>query len=523
MAVWLVSLSGISQDRYMVFFTDKDGTPYSTSNPAEFLSQRSLDRRAEQNIAITSMDLPVNPGYVADLAEEDVEVFFTTKWMNGALVQMEASQESTIENLTFVESIQYVGPGSKLSKDQEDVVIAENFTDPAESPYTTGNQLQMLGADIMHERGWKGEGTLIAVFDGGFTGVNLYSPFQTLHDEGRILAVKDYVENSGNPYQYSDHGTRVLSCIAGEYNNQFAGTAPEAEFVLAVTEDAPFEAEHRIEEYNWLFAAEFADSIGADVINSSLGYTTFEDASMDYTNADMDGQTTVITRAANWVADRGILVVNSAGNSGNGSWQIIGAPADSPKVLAVTAVDENEERVSFSSIGPSADGRTKPDVAAKGGLTTVVSGTGAITVSNGTSFASPVMAGFAASVWSGIDTLTNFELAELLKSSGHRADNPNNFLGYGIPNFLTILNAQDEDPILGVNIFPNPTLNNFQVSNEKRYELEIRLLDVNGRELLKNSIRESSYLIDISMYPKGLYLVAIRYGDKIETFKLRKN
>lgn len=516
----------LAQDRYMVFFMDKANTNFSTSSPLEFLSQRALDRREKHGVSVTEEDLPVNSSYVQELNATGAQVYFTSKWMNAALVEMLPTLEPTVLGLPSVESIEYVAPGSKLSFTEDVFSIAETFTVPSTVAASTDVQVQMIGADRLHSDGFDGDGILIAVFDGGFTGVNMNSPFQQIHDEGRILATLDFVENTGNPYQYSDHGTQVLSCIAGVYSDgatTFIGTAPNADFILAVTEDVA--TEYRIEEYNWLLAAEYADSAGVDVINCSLGYTTFDDADMDYTYEGMDGETTVITRAASLASSKGMLVVNAAGNSGTSSWHYIGAPADSPSVLAVGAVGADEVMASFSSFGPSFDGRTKPDISAMGLLTTVVNAPGNIVLSNGTSFSSPLVAGLAASLWQAYPDLTNVELMNLIKNSGNQADAPDNELGYGIPNYLTIIEAPlgTSGEFGSFKVYPNPMQWSLTIESLEKTEISYQLENIEGKVVAKGVMKTSETQVEIDpSLESGIYFLQLRSGSNIETIKLLK-
>jgi hypothetical protein len=519
--VLFFGLYGAAQDRYMVFFEDKVGTPHIISQPESFLSTRAIERRQAQDILITEADLPVSPVYLQALRNAGAKVFYTSRWMNAALVEMTASLEADILALNGVASIEYVAPGAKLKEQAETLEPPESFNDIPAPLFDTDNQLEMLNAEYMHALGWRGEDVWIAVFDGGFTGMNRYKPFEAIYRDNRIIAEIDFVENSGDPYQYSDHGTRVVSCISAVYGNDFTGTAPLAHLLLAVTEDVS--GEYRIEEYNWLLAAEFADSAGVDIINSSLGYTTFDDKDMDYIQDDLDGKTTVVARAAQWAWERGILVVNSAGNYAQSSWETIGSPADAEGVLSVAAVDANEQRASFSSTGPSADGRIKPDVAAKGLSTTVVRGDGAVSLSNGTSFAAPLIAGFAAALWSGRDTLTAVELRSLILDYGHKSSNPDAFLGYGIPRFtptLTAVNAYDLGKIV---VYPNPVSDQLKVESADTPIDVAEVFSVEGHLIESIPHPDPSFSIDTDHWKSGLYLLRLHSGPTIESIKLRKN
>ena len=316
----------------------------------------------------------------------------------------------------------------------------------------------MLGIHSMHEADYTGEGIIIAILDSGFPGVNTLSAFEHLLSEGRIMqdVSLDFVHNTPDVFQYDDHGTEVMSVMAAQVPDAFIGGAYGATFQLFVTEEVP--TEYRVEEYNWLFAAERADSAGADIIHSSLGYYDFDDASMNYSVEQMDGQTTVVTRAAQWAADRGILVVTSAGNEGNiSSWRMVSAPADGRDVLAVGGVNSNFQKTGSSSTGPTADNRIKPDLAALGAGVKVVRATGQISTSSGTSLAAPLVTSLAAGLWQRYPELSNTELIELLKETASQANQPDNLLGYGIPNYTAVVNFREQTPQTELfAVFPNP-------------------------------------------------------------------
>jgi hypothetical protein len=297
----------------------------------------------------------------------------------------------------------------------------------------------------MHRQGFKGKGMLVAVFDAGFENLPQLDAMRHLFVNGRILDTYNFVEDNGYVYgKGGDHGTKVLSTMAAYDPGKIIGTAPEASYLLYRTEDAS--SEYRIEEFNWLLAAERADSAGADVINSSLGYNNFDDKSMSYTYEQMDGNTAYVTQAADMAAAVGMLVVTSAGNEGRGKWKYITAPADADSVLTVGAVDSKGSYAEFSSKGNTPDGRTKPDVVAKGAATTVVSPGNRVTVSNGTSFSSPLMAGFATSLWQAYPKLNNMEVIDILRRSGSQAQKPDSLLGYGIPDYERAKEASGKKP-----------------------------------------------------------------------------
>ncbi len=518
-------------NRYMVFFTDKNDSEFSIEMPEMFLSEKSIQRREKQGISITESDLPVNRSYILGLKEAGADVYFTSKWMNAALVQMDADLVDNIESLSFVATVEYIAPGSKLTREKVSIDKPEDFFPATPGSATSELQLGMMNVDDMHESDYRGEGITIAVFDAGFTGVNLYEPFASIHNENRLLTYRDFVYNSGNPYQYSDHGTAVLSCIGADHPD-IKGTAYKASIILAVTEDV--RSEFRIEEYNWLIAAEFADSAGADIIHSSLGYSVFgKEPSFDYEYDDMDGKTAIVSQAANLASERGILVVTSAGNEGNSSWRYITAPADGVNTLSVGAIRSDYTKSSFSSVGPTADGRIKPDVVSLGSGTTIVTGSGRITRSNGTSYAAPLVAGLAAGLWQANPDWNYREVINAIKYTASRAMSPDSLYGYGVPNYLEAVKGSilsvDKIVYEGITVFPNPFRDNKIFIDlaqlELDIELNVELYDVKGSLLSQRMFKNKGGIIsmEVNNVESGVYFLKINSEDFSKTVKLIKN
>ncbi len=446
--------------RYWVSFSDKSGSPYSLSDPGAFLSERALLRRIRQGIPLEEADLPVNPQYVgALLSHPTVEVLYTSRWLNGALVS--TSHEQVMEAIgrqAFVREVVLVKPagvkksGTAIPEHSKwQGVESEGVPDYGDSR----TQVLQLNGQALHQEGFWGRDIHMAVLDAGFLDVDVLPYFERLRGEGRILGVRDFVDPAGDPYRSHFHGMTVLSVMAAESPGILLGTAPAASYWLLRTEDVS--SEFLIEEYNWLAAAEMADSAGVDIINSSLGYTLFDDPSQNHRPVDLDGQTTVVARAASMAGRRGILVVNSAGNYGAGEWGVVGSPADSREVLAVGGVDARGMRVPFSSSGPTADGRIKPDVVAMGAGVAAVTPVGAIGGVNGTSYASPLVAGMAACLWERFQFLSARDLRELIRATASQAHNPDMLSGYGIPDFgKAVLSLAMGLASADVALIPNP-------------------------------------------------------------------
>ena len=429
--------------RYLVYLKNKENSPYSIQKPEEFLSARAINRRKNQDIKITTRDLPVNPNYLEAITNTGAKIWYSSKWMNAVLIESDQNTLLSVQSLDFVKpdvllvsKIKAAKPSldNPKAESSEDEKIPETLVIESEKYYGDSyTQVRMLGADQMHQMGFRGKDMLIGIFDSGFINAHKVSFLKHLFDNQRITYTYDFVENEPNVFDDGSHGLQVLSTIAAYKPGALIGTAPEASFCLFRTEDPS--SEYRIEEVNWLMAAEKADSAGVDVINSSLGYTTFSDSSMDYEYDLLDGNSTFVTKAADLAAATGMLVVTSAGNEGNNSWGYVGAPADADSVLSVGAVSPSRKYVDFSSKGPTKDGRIRPNVSALGLATIVGSTRGQITLASGTSFASPLICGLAAGFWQAHPELSNMEVIDILQKSSTQADNPDNFLGYGIPDF----------------------------------------------------------------------------------------
>lgn len=526
--VAICSAASAQKNRYMVFFKDKNGTPFSLDEPAKFLSADAIERRVRHNAAITAEDLPVNPTYVKGVRDTGAEVYFTTRWMNGVLIQCEPELIQVLSGLNFVQQVALVAPNSVLAAGGR--VKAPNKS-KSQKAAVTDTQLTMLGIDKMHEDGFTGEDVTIAVLDAGFEGVNSAEPFQHNFSENRInLNVStDFVYNSSSVFQYDDHGTQVFSVIAAMQAGTFTGGAPDATFQLYVTEEVP--TEYPVEEYNWLFAAERADSAGADIIQSSLGYNDFAGTEFDYQKSEMNGETAVVTRAAQMASDRGMLVVVSAGNEGNSAWQIVTAPADAEGVLAVGSVNSEMVRSNSSSTGPTADNRIKPDVAAMGVSTSVIQPGGTTGKATGTSLAAPLITSLAAGIWQRYPSLTNTELMDVIRTSGTQAFQPDKFLGYGVPNYERIIEYLEKsvnDDFFAV--YPNPSfIDSIVIRPLFPEEVElctIEFISVDGKTVFTYETGFSreypAYTKSLVQFAAGLYFVRIHWQNRTFIYRFVK-
>lgn len=543
----------IFPDKYFVAFTDKNNSPYSLENPSEYLSQRAIERRQRHNIPVDIHDLPVNPQYIQAVADIGVEIINPTKWLNGVTIFTTVPAKiALIEALPFVQSVYKASPAPTVHpKAKYDEIISLNkpgqmdetiLDNAAELKFANKlfnlnyglgyNQINQINGIPLHDEGFQGQGMVIGVLDAGFTNANQMTAFDTLFLNGRILATRDFVSGGTNVYQGSSHGTSVLSTMGANLPGQLIGTAPQASYYLLRTEDTG--SEYIIEEYNWASGAEYADSAGADVLNTSLGYIGFDDPSQDHLYEHMDGNTAPITIAADIAASRGMIVVNSAGNSGNSSsFPWIGAPADGDSVFSIGAVDANGNIASFSSIGPTYDGRLKPNVSAQGSGTVIASQSGGTATSSGTSFSSPIIAGMTACLWQIDPSISNMTVLEAIQNSGNYASNPNNQYGYGIPDYnqarfvLTAISNQKKHSGI-VNIYPNPFQDAFNLTYNSldTHSIAIEIFDVAGRRVYsRQNIQIQTgvnpiEILNLNYLQKGIYFVKTSSGN--ETISTRK-
>jgi serine protease AprX len=435
------SQSQTDQYYYLLLFEDKGLNYVRLDEPETFLSRASIERRKKFGIEIDSLDLPVTEAYIYNIEKRGVDVVYPTKWMNGVVVRTtEPDSARILLYAWYVKKAIYLGKnGSNWSKRPSGKSEASELQAPpktnldSEAYGKAFRQIDMLKGLPIHQLSQRGKGVKIAVFDEGFYKVDRLSIFQDLIKNNQIKYTLDLVDGDGSVYEDGDHGMKVLSCLAGSKKGKMTGTAPAADYYLFRTEDNS--SEYLIEELNWIRAAEIADSIGIDIINSSLGYTTFDDKDMNHTWADLDGETTFITRGANIAASRGMLVVNSAGNDGNKSWKYLDPPADSKAILTVGAVDLSGTLAGFSSINEPSSFTTKPDVVAPGKGVFVANSYGTVSAGNGTSYACPITAGLCACLLELNPTASPSKIIRAVQKSSSRSYYPDNQYGYGIPSF----------------------------------------------------------------------------------------
>lgn len=540
------SFAQIAPDTYYIQFTDKNNSPYSIDNPLQFLSQRAIDRRVNQGIEIVENDLPVNPQYMQGVADAGAIILNATKWLNGVTIYTES--QTVVDNIL---ALPYVSSALKLvnkeSTEEKSFFKNESFgeidpesfiTERSTSELNYGaaeNQIDQINGIPLHNMGYQGQGMVIAVLDGGFVGVQEHPVFDSLWANSQILGTRDFV----HPYDQdvfteSEHGKSVLSTIGANEPGQMIGTAPKANFWLLRSEDVM--TENIIEEYNWVSAAEFADSVGADVINSSLSYQDFDMPQWDHSYEDLDGNSAPSTIGADMVTSKGVLVCNSAGNSGDSGFPWNAAPADADNILSIGAVNGSGIRAEFSSIGPTVDGRIKPAVMAQGSGTIVARNTEGVGPGSGTSYSSPIIAGMSACLWQANPTMTVLEIQAAIKESASRADSPDNLYGWGIPDYMeahTIMTDIEfplENKEIHVKTFPNPfnSMLTIEVKSTVNENVEFELYNLIGSLILSEHHQINSNST-ISLFQNqlrtlnaGIYFLRINSNGNTTTKKLIK-
>lgn len=507
--LFFLVITGFSQQipqKYFVAFRDKTGTPYSVNNPQAFLTQRAIDRRNAQGIAITEQDLPVNPAYVNGVIATGVEVYTRSKWFNGITVRaVDSSVLNSIRALPFVLSVtrvtSYNFKKSTISENKfrKEEKLGEargnhEFMAPGSSQsFDYGpsfNQIHMINGDALHDLGYRGQGKVIAVLDAGFLNADVNPVFDSLRANGQILGTRDFVEPDSNLiYIAHPHGAEVLSLMGGITPGQLIGTGPKASYWLIRTEDAP--TENIVEEYNWVVGAEMADSVGADIISSSLGYTQFDNNWMNHTWADMNGTTNPSTRGANIAASKGIGCSIAAGNDGGNAWRYISSPSDALDALCLAAVDASGNQAGFSSHGFINGNFVKPNIATQGQDDYFCVPDGTFGYGSGTSFATPVNAGMMACLWQARPNLNQYQLRKVIEKSASQYTNPDTLLGYGIPDYLAALTISGirHQTKASFRAYPNPFTDRINISSENNISgpVEFSFVSITGDIVMTTS------------------------------------
>lgn len=516
-----------SQEDAWVYFKDKPDSQVFLDKPLDILTQRSLNRRTNQNISLDVTDVPVEKSYISQIkASSGITVMAKSKWLNALHIRGTQANITALKSFSFVDKVVFanktLNTTSKKVSQHKQIQTDDKLKTTIDYAYgNSASQIQMLNGQALHKQNFTGEGKIIAILDAGFPGVNTAQPFQNLQTKKQILGGYDFVNRNANFYTGDDHGTLVLSTMGGYQENALVGTAPDASYYLFITENNA--SENPVEESLWVEAAERADSLGVDIITTSLGYFRYDVASYSHTYSDMNGSTNFISRGAEIAFSKGIIVVASAGNEGREAEPHIGGPADAVSVITVGSVDAAKLKSNFSSIGPSFDNRIKPDVMAQGTRTVVSDAFGAIGTANGTSFSCPVMAGMIACLWQAFPGKTNKEIRQMLLEISDRYANPNNDYGYGIPNFGSTLGVQNFLVSSDFSMFPNPakTFISFSFSNEN-YEASVAIYSVLGQKLIEKQITNQNPILSVEALNSGLYFYTFDAEGLHKTGKIIK-
>jgi hypothetical protein len=534
--------------KYVVQFKDKAGTNFSINNPSQFLSAKSVERRNKQQISIDETDLPIPSRYIDSVRlAGNVFILNQSKWLNQVCI--ETGDEAAILKINKLPFVKHLQPVMRVSNQQ--LISKNKFTEEInkivspQSPmnpsdyYSYGNsfgQINIHEGEYLHNKGFHGEGMLMAIIDAGFYHYQTLPAFDSVRINNQIADTYDFVANKVNVNEESSHGMQCFSIIAGNIPGKLVGSSPKAKFYLYRSEDAS--SESPVEEQNWIAAAERADSIGIDVISTSLGYSTFDNPIFNYSYQDMNGKTTMIAKAASLAAKKGMILLVAAGNEGANSWHYILSPGDADSVITVGAVNSSGAPASFTSYGPSSDGRVKPTVASVGVATVISSPNGTIVTGNGTSFATPNLAGLVTCLWQAFPDFTNMEIIEAVKKSSSVYNSPDTRIGYGIPNFRIAFEDLNEKRILRnitlilanerIKIYPNPAKNNFTVViNPKNTAVTVfRLYDAGGKFYYSKTASlvaeqpQSIIFKDMPVLQKGIYFLKADNGKYKRTVKV---
>jgi len=523
-------LNGFSQEDAWVYFNDKPNAQTFLDNPLSELTQRSLDRRQNQGIPLIIEDAPIHQPYIDQILNTfGITVMAQSKWLNCVHVRGEIDDLQTLANFSFVNHVRYAdfSLNNRNSKPKNFQPVNKQLELQSNFNYgNSTNQIQMLNAQILHQQNYTGQGKIIAVLDSGFINVNSTAPFQRLFDNNLILGGYNFVSQNTDVYSLHNHGTSTLSCMGSFVDGQLIGTAPDASYYLFVTEDVA--AENPVEESYWVQAAEEADRVGADVISTSLGYFGYDNPNYSYQYDNLTGDFAFASQGANIAFSKGIIIVASAGNTGNTNDPHINVPAEATNVFAVGAVKADESYALFSSIGPSFDGRVKPDVMAQGQQSTVANTAGEITSASGTSFSCPIMAGAITSFWSAIPWATNQQVLDFVKQSADRFLSPNDQFGYGIPNFQTALAiaqlSNNESEFKKFKLYPNPTSDKISIVFPNDIgEMNFVLYSNLGQKILERSIKKDVSEISLEGNSSGIYFYTIESKSDFQLGKIIKN
>ena len=522
----------VAPDRYLIEFTDKNHNRYTTGFPQYFLSERALQRRARQGIAVGYADLPVSSYYIDSLKRMGFDVLHRSRWFNSATVRC---LPEDIEKLHHIDFIKHAPENKKTESVQDSIFEKDDdletlfsflfrekentgsqYAAPTAYYGQAADQIGMMNGHFLHNSGFRGKGMLIAVIDGGFYKTGELSGFDKIRNSGQLMGIKCFSDDGNSALGENNHGANVLSIIASDLPGRMIGSAPDAEYMLLRSEEVG--KEYLVEEENWIAAVEYADSIGSDLITSSLGYSVFDDVSQNHHYPDLDGRTVRASRAAAMAAARGMIVCVSAGNDGDSHWKHVSVPADADSVVTIGAVDGAGRYASFSSTGHTADGRIKPDLVAMGKETAYQNTMGNINTGNGTSYSTPLLAGLIACLWQAHPDKSNMDIIGMVKRSASHFQKPDSLYGYGIPDFSKLVDSTRSDDPYTVSIIPNPDTGTLTLylSPATHGYIHIRINTLSGQPLFLHSGYVSGYTVyeltvdESKHFTAGMYLVEVR-------------
>lgn len=479
---------------YIVKLKDKKNADYPV------YSERALARRVKNNAPLTEKDKKVSPDYLSELSKIGT-VITTSRWLNTVVLNSDLDIATIQNKFDFIEDITLV---NSKPVDQHKLDFSFSKSINYGSAYEQNTQ---IGVDCLHDQGYTGTGVYLAILDAGFMGMDTISYFNTLYDESRIIDVHNFVSPS-TIYGSSEHGTAVASCIAAEKPGVMVGTSFDVMLALYITEDVA--SETPVEEYNLVAGLERCDINGVDVASISLGYTSFDNPSDDHNYSDMDGNTTVAAQGVNAAVNAGIVVLAAAGNEGP---SFISTPCDADSCLCIAAVDNMGNYAFFSSVGPSADGQVKPDVAARGQDTWVVIGDGSLVQSNGTSFATPITSGATACLIQAHPNKTAMEIITAIRESGSQFSTPDEYIGYGISDFCTAKTTLSLNEIQNENweVYPNPAISKIALTGVMS-NTQVKIYSQLGEiVLISENVKNE---VDVSSLSSGVYLLKVNRSIK---------
>ncbi len=532
--------------KLIVQFTNKQFNTFSTANPAAYLSSRAIARRTRYNIAIDSTDLPITQRYIDSvLSKGPVLLLSKSKWLNQILIHCtDAATITKIQALPFVKIVQGVGFRMQQTTREKfierieplpsanDVLLQRNTADLF-AYGNSYNQVHIHDGEFLHNKGFAGQGMMITVLDAGFNNFKNITAFDSIRNNAQVLGERDFVAFDNSVNEDDSHGTHCLSTMAANRPGQMVGTSPKANYWLVRTENAS--SEYIIEEHNWVVGSEFADSCGSDMISSSLGYYDFDDPSFDHTYADFYKNKTMVTQGAALAAKKGILVMNSAGNSGNNSWKYLGFPADADSVCTVGAISSTGVVAGFSSYGYP--GKVKPNITSVGAGTIIANTSNGISSGSGTSFSCPNIAGLIACLWQAFPQYNNMKILDAVYKSSPTYSTPNDRVGYGIPNFKTAYRTlkKEQNTALYGNEWlwasPDPFTAQINIRLIGQIDGTAKIELINSSNIIvasKNFATEleevyDSVLTNLSALPAGNYVVKYTDANKSRNINISKS